>query len=680
MSKEKKPELKRPKINSYWIYIAIFVMFMGLNIFGGGNLSDPISTSQVEFQSYLKNGDVEKVEIINRKLARVYLTEEARSNSIHANKFKDRIIKPGPNDAAYQFEFGDLQNFENSLNTIKTENGLNTKVVWNTETNLWAEFLPSILFFALIIGVWLFIMRRMSGGGAGGAGGQIFNIGKSKARLFDEKTDIKTTFKDVAGLEGAKEEVQEIVDFLKHPEKYTALGGKIPKGALLVGSPGTGKTLLAKAVAGEAKVPFFSLSGSDFVEMFVGVGASRVRDLFKQAKEKSPAIIFIDEIDAIGRARGKSNFSGSNDERENTLNQLLTEMDGFGTNTNVIVLAATNRADVLDKALMRAGRFDRQIYVDLPDVRERKEIFEVHLRPIKKDDTVDMDFLSKQTPGFSGADIANVCNEAALIAARQGKKMVGKQDFLDAVDRIVGGLEKKNKIITADEKKAIAFHEAGHATVSWMLEHAAPLVKVTIVPRGQSLGAAWYLPEERLIVRPDQMLDEMCATMGGRAAEKVIFDKISTGALSDLEKVTKQARAMVTIYGLNDKIGNLTYYDSSGQTDYNFSKPYSEKTAEMIDQEISQIVETQYQRAIALLEEHKDKLTELATELLEKEVIFKESLERIFGPRPFAVPEPAEPPKTKEDQILNDPESTQEETSPDTNAVAPSDSDKTEEE
>jgi cell division protease FtsH len=680
MSKEKKPELKRPKINSYWIYIAIFVMFMGLNIFGGGNLSDPISTSQVEFQSYLKNGDVEKVEIINRKLARVYLTEEARSNSIHANKFKDRIIKPGPNDAAYQFEFGDLQNFENSLNSIKTENGLNTKVVWNTETNLWAEFLPSILFFALIIGVWLFIMRRMSGGGAGGAGGQIFNIGKSKARLFDEKTDVKTTFKDVAGLEGAKEEVQEIVDFLKHPEKYTALGGKIPKGALLVGSPGTGKTLLAKAVAGEAKVPFFSLSGSDFVEMFVGVGASRVRDLFKQAKEKSPAIIFIDEIDAIGRARGKSNFSGSNDERENTLNQLLTEMDGFGTNTNVIVLAATNRADVLDKALMRAGRFDRQIYVDLPDVRERKEIFEVHLRPIKKDDTVDMDFLSKQTPGFSGADIANVCNEAALIAARQGKKMVGKQDFLDAVDRIVGGLEKKNKIITADEKKAIAFHEAGHATVSWMLEHAAPLVKVTIVPRGQSLGAAWYLPEERLIVRPDQMLDEMCATMGGRAAEKVIFDKISTGALSDLEKVTKQARAMVTIYGLNDKIGNLTYYDSSGQTDYNFSKPYSEKTAEMIDQEISQIVETQYQRAIALLEEHKDKLTELANELLEKEVIFKESLERIFGPRPFAVPEPAEPAKLKEDISLNNSESDQEETSTESSSVSSSDEHKTEEE
>ena len=440
-------------------------------------------------------------------------------------------------------------------------------------------------------------------------------------------------------MEGAKEEVQEIVDFLKNPEKYTSLGGKIPKGALLVGPPGTGKTLLAKAVAGEAKVPFFSLSGSDFVEMFVGVGASRVRDLFKQAKDKSPAIIFIDEIDAIGRARGKNNFSGSNDERENTLNQLLTEMDGFGTNTNVIVLAATNRADVLDKALMRAGRFDRQIYVDLPDVRERKEIFEVHLRPIKKDEDLDTDFLSKQTPGFSGADIANVCNEAALIAARNGKKSVGRQDFLDAVDRIVGGLEKKNKIMTMDEKRAIAFHEAGHATVSWMLEHAAPLVKVTIVPRGQSLGAAWYLPEERLIIHPEQMLDEMCAALGGRAAEKVIFNRISTGALSDLEKVTKQARAMVTIYGLNEKIGNLTYYDSSGQSEYNFSKPYSEKTAELIDKEISTLVETQYQRAVKLLEENKDKLTELANVLLEKEVIFKDNLQKIFGDRPFETPE-----------------------------------------
>ncbi|MAL60352.1 MAG: peptidase M41 [Flavobacteriaceae bacterium] len=635
-----KPEIKKPKFNAYWIYIAIFLVFIGLQFFGGNSLSAPEKTTQVDFQKMLRDGDVEKIEIINKKVAKVYLTDEAREKQIHSSKFKDKLLKPGPNDPIYQFEFGDLQNFENNTTQIIKDNGLTTKIGWTTESNLWAEFLPSILFFAVIIGVWIYIMRRMSSGAGGGAGGQIFNIGKSRAKLFDEKTDVKTSFKDVAGLEGAKEEVQEIVDFLKNPEKYTSLGGKIPKGALLVGPPGTGKTLLAKAVAGEAKVPFFSLSGSDFVEMFVGVGASRVRDLFKQAKEKSPAIIFIDEIDAIGRARGKNNFSGSNDERENTLNQLLTEMDGFGTNTNVIVLAATNRADVLDKALMRAGRFDRQIYVDLPDVRERKEIFEVHLRPIKKDESVDMDFLARQTPGFSGADIANVCNEAALIAARKEKKAVGKQDFLDAVDRIVGGLEKKNKIITPSEKKAIAFHEAGHATVSWMLEHAAPLVKVTIVPRGQSLGAAWYLPEERLIVRPEQMLDEMCATMGGRAAEKVIFNKISTGALSDLEKVTKQARAMVTIYGLNDKIGNLTYYDSSGQTDYNFSKPYSEKTAEMIDKEISAMIEAQYERAIKILEENKDKLTELANELLEKEVIFKESLERIFGKRPFIKEEP----------------------------------------
>ena len=477
-------------------------------------------------------------------------------------------------------------------------------------------------------------MRRMSSS-AGGAGGQIFSIGKSKAKLFDAKSDMKITFKDVAGLEGAKEEIQEIVDFLKNPKKYTSLGGKIPKGALLIGAPGTGKTLLAKAVAGEAKVPFYSLSGSDFVEMFVGVGASRVRDLFKQAKETSPSIIFIDEIDAIGRARGKSNFTGSNDERENTLNQLLTEMDGFGTNTNVIVIAATNRADVLDKALMRAGRFDRQIYVDLPDIRERKEIFEVHLRPIKKAASVDVDFLSKQTPGFSGADIANVCNEAALIAARKNKKSVGKQDFLDAVDRIVGGLEKKNKIITEDEKKAVAYHEAGHATVSWMLEHASPLVKVTIVPRGKSLGAAWYLPEERLIVRPEQMLDEMCSLLGGRAAEKVIFNKISTGALSDLEKVTKQARAMVTIYGLNDKVGNLTYYDSSNGNEYGFTKPYSEQTAETIDKEISLIIESQYKRALKILQKNKEKLIKLAELLLKKEVIFKKNLEEIFGERSF---------------------------------------------
>ena len=636
MAKEnKKPEASKPKFNYYWIYAAVFIVVILFSQFFGGGLTQPKKTTQSDFQTYLRDGDIEKVEIVNKKVAKIYLTQDAKAKEVHSKKKDNSILGSGANEASYQFEFGDLQNFENSINTIKAENNLDTKVVWDTETNLLAEFLPSIIFFAVIIGIWIFIMRRMSSGAGGGAGGQIFNIGKSKAKLFDEKTDVKTSFKDVAGLEGAKEEVQEIVDFLKNPDKYTALGGKIPKGALLVGPPGTGKTLLARAVAGEAKVPFFSLSGSDFVEMFVGVGASRVRDLFKQAKEKSPSIIFIDEIDAIGRARGKNNFSGSNDERENTLNQLLTEMDGFGTNSNVIVVAATNRADVLDKALMRAGRFDRQIYVDLPDVRERKEIFEVHLRPIVQDDSLDTDFLAKQTPGFSGADIANVCNEAALIAARKEKKAVTKQDFLDAVDRIVGGLEKKNKIITPDEKKAIAFHEAGHATVSWMLEHAAPLVKVTIVPRGQSLGAAWYLPEERLIVRPEQMLDEMCATMGGRAAERVIFDKISTGALSDLEKVTKQARAMVTIYGLNEKIGNLTYYDSSGNSEYNFSKPYSEKTAETIDKEISNIIEEQYQRAIALLEKNKDKLTLLAEELLEKEVIFKESLERIFGERPF---------------------------------------------
>jgi len=501
------------------------------------------------------------------------------------------------------------------------------------------SFLDSFLVwlpFIFIIGLWIFFMRRMSGGG-GGAGSQIFNIGKSKAKIFDRNTKVKTSFKDVAGLEGAKEEIQEIVDFLKHPDKYTSLGGKIPKGALLVGPPGTGKTLLAKAVAGEAEVPFFSLSGSDFVEMFVGVGASRVRDLFKQAASKSPSIIFIDEIDAIGRARGRNNLTGGNDERENTLNQLLTEMDGFGTDTNVIVIAATNRADILDKALMRAGRFDRQIYVDLPDRNERNEIFDVHVKPLKLSNDVDLGFLSKQTPGFSGADIANVCNEAALVAARKSKKKVFHQDFLDAVDRIVGGLEKKNKIVTEKERRTIAFHEAGHATVSWMLEHAAPLVKVTIVPRGKSLGAAWYLPEERQIVETDQMLDEICATLGGRAAEKVMFNRISTGALNDLEKVTRQARAIVTVYGLNDKIGNITYYDSSGENEYNFTKPYSELTAQIIDKEISIIIETQYERAIKILKKYKEKLIVLAEILIEKEVIFDEDLIKIFGKRPFHV-------------------------------------------
>lgn len=632
----KKLEPKKPKFSAYWIYAAIILVFLAIQIFGGSGFSEPVKTNPAEFETYLRNGDVQKVLIVNRNQAKVFLTEEARDKPIHKKATESELFASG-DGPAYTFEFGDLQNFENSIQEIKAENNLDTIVTYNTESNVIGEVLLTLLPFVLIIGIWIFIMRKMSSGGGGGPGGQIFNIGKSKAKLFDQNTDVKTSFKDVAGLEGAKEEVQEIVDFLKTPDKYTSLGGKIPKGALLVGPPGTGKTLLAKAVAGEAKVPFFSLSGSDFVEMFVGVGASRVRDLFKQAKEKSPSIIFIDEIDAIGRARGKNNFSGSNDERENTLNQLLTEMDGFGTNTNVIVLAATNRADVLDKALMRAGRFDRQIYVDLPDVRERKEIFEVHLRPIiKVAEELDIEFLAKQTPGFSGADIANVCNEAALIAARKGNKAVGKQDFLDAVDRIVGGLEKKNKIITPEEKKAIAYHEAGHATASWMLEHAAPLVKVTIVPRGQSLGAAWYLPEERLIVRPEQMLDEMCAALGGRAAEKVIFNQISTGALSDLEKVTKQARAMVTVYGLNDKVGNLTFYDSSGQSEYNFTKPYSEKTSELIDKEISNLIESQYQRAIHLLETNKDKLTQLADILLEKEVIFKDDLQKIFGDRPFA--------------------------------------------
>mgnify|MGYP001046656800 FL=1 len=631
--KNKKPQNKN-SFNQYWIYGGIILLFLLINLFTGANGIDSAATTPSKFLEFVKNGDVEKIEIINKREVRVFLTRDAELKDIHRNTVKKSFITGTSLSPNYKFEFGDLQNFENSLAIISRENNINVETNYVTEQNYWGDFLISLLPFILIIAIWIFIMRRMSSS-AGGAGGQIFSIGKSKAKLFDANSDMKITFKDVAGLEGAKEEVQEIVDFLKNPKKYTALGGKIPKGALLIGAPGTGKTLLAKAVAGEAQVPFYSLSGSDFVEMFVGVGASRVRDLFKQAKEKSPSIIFIDEIDAIGRARGKSNFTGSNDERENTLNQLLTEMDGFGTNTNVIVVAATNRADVLDKALMRAGRFDRQIYVDLPDIRERKMIFEVHLRPLKKAASVDIDFLSKQTPGFSGADIANVCNEAALIAARKNKKSVGKQDFLDAVDRIVGGLEKKNKIVTEDEKKAVAYHEAGHATISWMLEHASPLVKVTIVPRGKSLGAAWYLPEERLIVRPEQMLDEMCAALGGRAAEKVVFNKISTGALSDLEKVTKQARAMVTVYGLNDKVGNLTYYDSSNGNEYGFTKPYSEQTAETIDKEISLIIENQYKRALKILKKNKKKLIQLAELLLKKEVIFKDNLEEIFGKRPF---------------------------------------------
>jgi cell division protease FtsH len=632
MAKDNNPNPNKFKVSPWLIYTAILLIFLFISfITGGSNFQEPSQLTSSKFNSYLEKGQIEKVIVYNKTEAEVFLNAAALKDPVHKKVAKDVLDRPnkGPH---YSFDIGNDQIFQTKLEKAVAEGKL--KDFSFLPKSNWTDIFVSLLPIIIIIGVWIFIMRKMSGGGAGG-GGQIFNIGKSKAKLFDEKTDIKTTFKDVAGLEGAKEEIQEIVEFLKNPEKYTNLGGKIPKGALLVGPPGTGKTLLAKAVAGEAQVPFFSLSGSDFVEMFVGVGASRVRDLFKQAKEKSPAIIFIDEIDAVGRARGKSNMSGGNDERENTLNQLLTEMDGFGTNSNVIVLAATNRADVLDKALMRAGRFDRQIFVDLPDIRERAEIFKVHLAPLKKIEGLDIEFLAKQTPGFSGADIANVCNEAALIAARYNKDAVDKQDFLDAVDRIVGGLEKKNKIVTPEEKRAIAIHEAGHATVSWMLEHAAPLIKVTIVPRGQSLGAAWYLPEERLIVRTDQMLDEMCATMGGRAAEKVTFDRISTGALSDLEKVTKQARAMVTVYGLNEKIGNVTYYDSSGQSEYSFSKPYSEDTAKIIDKEISDLIESQYQRAITILEENKDKLDQLASILIDKEVIFKDDLEAIFGKRTF---------------------------------------------
>ncbi len=633
------------KFNFYWIYGIIFALLIGYQLLNSTDLASNKLT-QNEFNEILNDNDIEEILIVNGDIAQLSIKSEALNTKDKYSKYKNPSVF-GQTSPVYIYDFGDLQNFEKNLETAKAEYELDFDKDNTTRTSFFDSFLVWLPFI-FIIGLWIFFMRRMSGGGGGGAGGQIFNIGKSKAKVFDENTKVRTSFKDVAGLEGAKEEVQEIVDFLKNPEKYTNLGGKIPKGALLVGPPGTGKTLLAKAVAGEAGVPFFSLSGSDFVEMFVGVGASRVRDLFKQAASKSPSIIFIDEIDAIGRARGKNSITGGNDERENTLNQLLTEMDGFGTDVNVIVVAATNRADVLDKALMRAGRFDRQIYVDLPDKNERKQIFDVHVKPLKLAKDVDLEFLSKQTPGFSGADIANVCNESALVAARKSKKSVHHQDFLDAVDRIVGGLEKKNKIITTKEKKTIAYHEAGHATVSWMLEHAAPLVKVTIVPRGKSLGAAWYLPEERQIVETDQMLDEMCATLGGRAAERVMFDKISTGALNDLEKVTRQARAIVSIYGLNDKIGNITYYDSSGQNEYGFTKPYSELTAQTIDEEISKIIESQYERAIKILEEHKDKLIELAEILTEKEVIFEGDLIKIFGERPFHK-EIAENKKTSED-------------------------------
>lgn len=608
-----------------------------LLIFLPGLLGDSMvkNIDEKEFYNLVEKGKVGEVMVYRDNFkADVYLTKTAKAELKKGEKKDDPLsvinIKPSPD---YVLTYGDLRYFQERFEGINSKLPTKARMEFGKSQSGFSELLFTLALWGGLFALLYFFIFRKMGGGAGGPGGQIFSIGKSKAKLFDEKDKMQITFKDVAGLEGAKEEVQEVVDFLKNSEKYTKLGGKIPKGVLLVGPPGTGKTLLAKAVAGEAKVPFFSLSGSDFVEMFVGVGASRVRDLFAQARAKSPAIIFIDEIDAIGRARGKGGMQGGNDERENTLNQLLTEMDGFGTDVNVIVMAATNRADILDKALMRAGRFDRSIYVDLPELHERKEIFDVHLAKIKLDDSIDREFLAKQTPGFSGADIANVCNEAALIAARNSHESVNKQDFLDAVDRIIGGLEKKNKAIKPSEKRRVAFHEAGHATISWLVEHAAPLLKVTIVPRGRSLGAAWYLPEERQLTTTQQMLDEICATLGGRAAEQAVLGNISTGALSDLERVTKQAQAMVTIYGLNDKVGNISYYDSSGQSEFSFGKPYSEETAKLIDEEISKLIETQYQRAITILTENRDKLDALANKLLEKEVIFREDLEEIFGKR-----------------------------------------------
>ena len=630
MSEEK----KKSPFSIYWIYGALGIALISFNIFMNSTPSTTIKYKETLMELVDIKG-IKNVKIINQSKAEFQLKNQGvayvnQTNKLDFPKMKKMLKsrKGKPTELTFELEnIGSPTNFEKALDDRGYHDYQNA-----TEVNYLGDILGYLLPFVIIIIIWMFVMRRMSGGGgAGGGGGQIFNIGKSRAQVYDKGKSTNVTFKDVAGLVGAKEEIVEIVEFLKNPKKYTELGAKIPKGALLVGPPGTGKTLLAKAVAGEAKVPFFSLSGSDFVEMFVGVGASRVRDLFRQAKEKAPSIIFIDEIDAIGRARGKNNGFNSNDERENTLNQLLTEMDGFGTNSGVIILAATNRADVLDAALMRAGRFDRQIYVDMPDLNERKEIFQVHLKPLKLVEGLDIDFLAKQTPGFSGADIANLCNEAALIAARHNKKFVEKQDFLDAVDRIVGGLEKKNKIITKVEKKAIAFHEAGHATISWMLQYAHPLVKVTIVPRGQSLGAAWYLPEERSITTTEQILDQMCSALGGRAAEQLTFGKISTGALSDLEKVTKQAYAMVSIYGLNERVGNISYYDSQGRD--SFTKPYSEDTARIIDEEVSKLIEGQYQRALQVLTDNQDKLNALAEQLLTTEVIFKEDLERIFGKR-----------------------------------------------
>lgn len=629
-----KPNGKR-RFNWMWIYAILVIVLIGVNIFGWDTSTPQEDIDQGKLIELLEKQQVQRIDLVNGKNAEIYLNQKGLSEYFPEVTATDKGTTPTP---SYTYRIGDLGRFEEMVENVQKEKGIKDPVyISNVERKSWvSDFLIGWLPFIILIVIWVAIMRSMGRGiGGGGGAGSIFNIGKSRAQLYDKNTSVNVTFKDVAGLEEAKVEIMEVVDFLKNPEKYTKLGGKIPKGVLLVGPPGTGKTLLAKSVAGEANVPFFSLSGSDFVEMFVGVGASRVRDLFNNAKSKAPCIIFIDEIDAIGRARGKSALTGGNDERESTLNQLLTEMDGFGTNSGVIVLAATNRADILDKALLRAGRFDRQIYVELPDIVGRKEIFEVHMRGLKLGNDVDKDFLAKQTPGFSGADIANVCNEAALMAARKGKEEIDKQDFLDAVDRIIGGLEKKNKIITPEEKKVIAFHEAGHATTSWLLQYAHPLVKVTIVPRGNSLGAAWYLPEERQITTKEQMYHEMIATLGGRAAEQVVFGQISTGALSDLEKVTKQAFAMVTYYGLDEEIGNLSYYDSTGQQDYSLTKPYSEKTAETIDQQVSKIIEKAYQEAVTILTEHREGLSQLANKLIDEEVIFGEDLEQIFGKRPW---------------------------------------------
>ncbi len=621
----------KKKFNFLWIYGILAIIFIGTTFLGGPKSTEEIDKGKLI--TLLKDKDVEKIDLVNGEIAEIYLNETGR-NKYFPNE-KSGSFYPTPN---YTLRIASVERFEQDLENA--QEGFNDPIYPTVvkRHNWGSEIISWILPIVIIFGFWFLIIRMIgrNGGAGAGGGGNVFNIGKSQAKLYDNSTDVKVTFKDVAGLEEAKEEVVEVVDFLKNPKKYTRLGGKIPKGVLLVGPPGTGKTLLAKSVAGEANVPFFSISGSDFVEMFVGVGASRVRDLFKQAKEKSPSIIFIDEIDAIGRARSKSPMSGGNDERESTLNQLLTEMDGFGTNSGVIVIAATNRADILDKALMRAGRFDRQIYVELPDLIGRKEIFEVHMRKLKLADDVDKDFLAKQTPGFSGADIANVCNEAALIAARRDKESIEKQDFLDAIDRIIGGLEKKNKVITDAEKKVIAFHEAGHATTSWLLEFAHPLVKVTIVPRGKALGAAWYLPNERQITTKEQMYHEMIATLGGRAAEQLIFGHISTGALSDLEKVTKQATAMIAYYGLDEKIGNRSYYDSTGQQDYALTKPFSEKTAEIIDEQVSKLIENAYQEALRILGENIDGLTQLANKLIDKEVVFGDDLEMIFGKRPWS--------------------------------------------